>query len=113
MKRDWTEAREKVDTEGCCRVCGPRVVMSKDATRVEAAHVIGRARDTGGKVDAMSVVPLCGPATSSSTCHGRYDAHRLDLLPYLTPAEQARAVADAGGIESARRRISGRHPAAA
>jgi hypothetical protein len=102
MKRDWADARAKVDAEGSCRRC-------PTAFGVEAAHVIYRAHDVGSWVNPDSIVPLCGPATSSQTCHGLYDAHRLDLLPYLTLAEQVQAVQDAGGIESARRRICGRH----
>lgn len=50
-------------------------------------------------------MPLC-PA-SVSDCHGRYDRHELDLLPYLTVEEQARAVLDAGGIVAAYRRVTG------
>lgn len=36
----------------------------------------------------------------------RYDAHGLDVLEFLTAAEQVQAVRDAGGIESARRRTA-------
>lgn len=100
MKRDWSKARAKVDAERRCRVCG-------NTGRVEAAHVIGRARDRDGVVAAESIVPLCGPATDSGSCHGRYDGRKLDLLPYLTPEEQTRAVADAGGIVSATIRVCG------
>lgn len=106
VRRDWQDALAKVAAEGVCRVCGSTL-------RVEAAHVIGRARDRRRpdgivRVDPDSVVPLCGPATSSGTCHGRYDAHELDLAPYLTAEEGARAVLDAGGLWAAVRRVSGR-----
>lgn len=102
----WTDALAKVAAEGKCRVCG-------SVLRVEAAHVVGRARDRRGAdgitvVHPDSIVPLCGPATSSGTCHGRYDAHELDLAPYLTAEEGARAVLDAGGLWAAVRRVSGR-----
>lgn len=96
LRRDWSEAQSKRD-EGC-RICG--------AHPVELAHVVGRARDERrgnvAHVNADSIVPLCRGH------HQDYDAHRLDLMGYLTATEQARAVLDAGGIELARRRISGR-----
>lgn len=117
-KRDWILARAKVDHEGVCRVC-------RTSHRIEAAHVIGREHDrdaglnygrdaAGGKllVNPDRIVPLCGPATDLSTCHGKYDAHRLDLLPYLHVTEVLQAVADcssgrSNGFEGARLRICG------
>jgi hypothetical protein len=39
-------------------------------------------------------------------CHPLYDQHQLDILEFLSPAEQVQAVKDAGSIESARRRTS-------
>jgi predicted restriction endonuclease len=89
--RDWQFARAKVDYERGCRVCGSR-------SNVEAAHTIGRKHD-GAVVDADDIVPLCREH------HQLYDRHELDLLPYLTHAEQAAAVAHVG-IESARRRLT-------
>jgi hypothetical protein len=103
--RDWVSARAKVDDEGRCRV-------SRDCQgHIEAAHVIGREHDRRVhlpgrpddwwfEVDAASIAPLCRHH------HKLYDAHRLDLLPFLTVEEQTRAVADAGGIELARRRTA-------
>lgn len=90
MNRVWKEAREKVDAEAGCRVCGyPH--------RVEAAHVTGRVHDRpktpGAKtvyVAPDSVVPLCRDH------HTQYDAHNLDLLPHLFKPEQLRAVEDLG-----------------
>jgi hypothetical protein len=109
--RDWTEARAKVSAERVCRL-GEAWVAGADACQgaVQAAHVIGRSKadephpDGSGRliVRAMDVVPLCGYH------HAEYDAHRLDLLPYLTPSEQTRAVQVAGGIMAALVRISGR-----
>lgn len=108
MKRDWSAIQTDRDTP--CRVCG-------SVGKTERAHVAGRRHDRLARsdngvalshrvVDPDSIVPLCGPATDSSSCHYLYDAHRLDLLPHLTPAEEVRAVADLGGIEAARRRLA-------
>lgn len=60
----------------------------------------------GGEV-ADAIVPLC------RRCHARYDAAQLDLLPFLSPAEQAHAVLLAGGIVAALRIITGRREVAA
>ncbi len=113
IKRDWSEAVDKVQEEGRCRVClaPDGIEDGGDVIRLQAAHVIGREHDgvkvgpKGGEtlfVRRESVVPLC------QFCHIQYDARRLDLLPYLFLPEQVRAVEDAGGIASANRRISGR-----
>lgn len=102
-RRDWDAAIAKRDAEGCCRVCGA-------TTNLEAAHVMGREHDEpahpGSRV--LYVAParifvLCGPFPAG--CHGDFDHHRLDVLHLLTADEQAQAVADAGGIEQARRRL--------
>lgn len=96
-QRVWTEGANAKRAEGC-RVCGYH--------EVELAHVTGRTHDKprtpGAKtvyVEPESVVPLC------KEHHVAYDSHRLDLLSYLHPAEQVRAVEDLGSIESARRRL--------
>lgn len=109
-RRDWTIARLKVDEQegGRCRVC-------RTNHRVEAAHIIGREADRYVDGEPQSqpwvvlptrIVPLCGPATDPTTCHGKYDLHRLNLIGYLAPEEEARAVLDAGGLEQARVRIA-------
>jgi hypothetical protein len=115
VTRDWRLAREKVALEGNrCRVCPCR-------WRVEAAHVIGREHDKSpplrgfevwrvGEVVPDRIVPLCGPATDSATCHGKHHAHRLELLPHLTLPEQLQAVADAGGIHAALGRLIDKSP---
>ena len=95
-RRNWKEARAKVDAEnGRCRVCG--------APNAEAAHVIPRslAPGVGNNMSADNIVPLCG-----DQCHPAYDRHELDLLPYLTLAEQVAAVRQAGGIALAYRRTT-------
>lgn len=100
--REWRDARAKVDREGACRACGA-------AGRLEAAHTIRREHDAlidpqqprlGRYVHPDDVVPLC------KRCHDRYDGRapeRLDLLPHLTLAEQARAVSHVGLVAAARR----------
>jgi hypothetical protein len=102
IRRDWSDARLKVDDEGRCRRC------LRSDVRLEAAHVLGRkfdrARVEGSTtkvryVHPDSVLPLC------ETCHREYDAHRIGILGFLTKKEQVRAVEDAGSIESARRRL--------
>lgn len=90
-RRDWREARAKVDREAECRVCGTPYDL-------QAAHVIGRSHDpSNGKVRPVDVVPLCGP------CHQRYDSRALSLLPYLTHDEQAAAVGHVGMVSAYRR----------
>ncbi len=116
-RRDWTHARAKVEVENKCRVCGRDPGrLAREGLRLEAAHTIGRGRDwaaakqkpgSATTVRPGDIVPLCGPATTTSTCHSKYDRHQLDLLPYLTEAEQVAAVEAAGGIEKARRRLTG------
>lgn len=103
MRYDYTEARAKVDREGCCRVCGGR-------RQLEAAHIVPKAYDPDlGKglriVTDLAIVPLCGPLTDHA-CHTRYDRHELNLLPYLTNAEQGEAVAKMG-MDRALHRMSG------
>lgn len=94
MKRDWTEARAKVEEEGCCRACG-----SSDFAFLEAAHIIPRSRVTSGGEHPANVVPLC------SSCHRDQHAGRLELLPLLTLVEQS-YIAGLVGIENARRRTT-------
>lgn len=94
-RRDWTAARAKVEAEGACRACGI-------GGRLEAAHIIPRSiNPTEANMDATGICPLC------PSCHREYDSHELDLLPYLTPVEQAHAVLMASGIVSAERIITG------
>lgn len=130
-KREWEDARRKIEDEGQCRNCGRNAY----AARIEAAHTLGREHDEGkvcpecqGQaldkahcercngwgyvlyVNPLDVIPLCGPATSTGTCHGRQHAHQLDLLPILTAAEQVRAVQVVGTIAGAYRALAGQLP---
>ena len=85
--------RNKVQAEGKCRVCG----IPDTVTTIDPAHATDRS--IGGCDSPDCVVPLC------RICHDRYDAHDLDLLPFLTKTEQAHSVLHLG-IEAARQRIT-------
>jgi hypothetical protein len=102
--RDWTDARAKVEEEGCCRIC------KRSGRKLEAAHILGREHDgpkigAGGKplkelhVDPDRIVPLCGPFPEG--CHGEVHANQVNLVHHLTMPEQLQAVEDAGGIAPA------------
>lgn len=113
IRRDWSQARRKVDTEGRCRVCG-------SSWRVEAAHVIPRSVAPNGGEHPDAIVPLCGDYVDHVTgqavkgCHSRYDdkSEGLDLRPYLTAGELEAAVAAAGTWGMAERIISSDREAA-
>jgi hypothetical protein len=96
-RRDWSDAREKVEAEGRCRVCG--------ITRgLQAAHITRRSFDApkpGRKtlwVNPDSILPLC------PRCHSEYDSHEISILGKLTHPEQLKALGDMGTIEAVRRR---------
>lgn len=108
VRRDWSDARRKVDDEGRCRLC------SATGLPLEAAHILGRRYDRprveGSTTKTLyvrpsSIVPLCGSTPDREGCHSRYDSGEVSILAVLTLEEQLRAVEDAGGIELARRRI--------
>jgi hypothetical protein len=121
-RRDWSDARRKIEDEGRCRLC------SATGVKIDAAHVLGRRYDRprveGSSTKVLyvhpdSVVGLCSDTVVESSvgpdgvsenrvrrgCHSRYDAGEVSILAVLTVDEQVRAVQDAGGIELARRRI--------
>lgn len=112
-QRDWIGPLSKVFREGHCRGCGLQPsALAANGRRLEAAHILGRAFDRNRAdgvrvVDPDSVVPLCGPPTTTGTCHERYDAHALDLWDRLTEDERAWAV-ERVGQGQALRRIRGR-----
>lgn len=107
-KRDWSDARAKVEAEAQCRLSRWKPCEGP----LEAAHVVGRERDwfdlegyrTHGlrrlKVEPMRVVTLC------RRHHRLYDDHDIDLLGYLAPEEEAQAVIDSCGLEQARVRLA-------
>ena len=104
--RDWRDAHA-AHAAARCRIAqyDPRHVCEGP---LEHAHVSGRKYDKpreGTKtrwVHPDDVVKLC------QAVHRRYDAHDFDLLPYLTPEEQARAVLHRGSIIAAARHLGGR-----
>lgn len=88
-RRDWGPAWDKVREEGCCRVC------HRSSVPIDPAHIIPRSR--GGTMDPLCICPLCRDH------HTLFDQHELELLPFLTLAEQAYAVALVGIAEAYRR----------
>lgn len=103
-RRDWRQAREKVDDEGRCRVCG------RSGVKLDAAHIVPRSVVPPGPGEAPdNIVPLC-----HERCHPAYDGGRLDLLPFLTMGEQASAVMlHPDGLVGALRRVTGDRQVAA
>lgn len=97
-------ARQKVDDEGVCRVCG-----LGGPERLDAAHTWDRSLGGPGFDDPDAIVPLCSAikGAGAGACHDRYDAHQLDLLPFLRTEEQVALVRYAGSIERARNRARG------
>lgn len=92
MKRDWTEARAKVQREGRCRHCGAGAYL-------EAAHVVPRSRIGAGRgaEDPRNIVPLC------RLCHAAQHRGELELLPLLRLDEQSYVVSLVGIAEAWRR----------
>lgn len=121
VRRDWSDARRKIEEEGRCRLC------SATGVKLDAAHILGRRYDRprvpGSATKVLyvhpdSVIPLCHDQVVEATdrdgrassrvrkgCHTRFDSGEVSILAILNPDEQVRAVQDAGGIELARRRI--------
>lgn len=95
-------ARAKVESEGCCRVCSVR------SRYCDAAHTFDRSLSRSGFTEPDLIVPLCSHAKGGNGCHDAYDAHQLDLLPWMTTDEQVALVRAAGSIERARNRAMGR-----
>jgi hypothetical protein len=93
-------ARQKVEHEGKCRVC------PLSARYCDAAHTIDRSLSRSGFDDADLIVPLCSDIKGGAGHHQMYDAHTLDLLPYLTNEEQAAMVREVG-MARAWRRVTG------
>ena len=105
IRRDWSDARRKVEDEGRCRRCLRPPSYDR---KLEAAHVIGRRHDKPRVEGSTTKVLYVHPDSiwvACSDCHRAYDAKEIGILPFLTLAEQVRAVQDAGSIESARRRL--------
>lgn len=107
MKRNMGLARAKVEQEGRCRiaVAALRVDLGEKygpcQGPLEAAHVVERRYDDEPTVPPSDVIPLC------SFHHARYDARRISVLEFLTPEEQAAAVAKLGIVRALKRTTSG------
>ncbi len=87
MKRDTEALRARLQAEPRCRVC-------RSGESVQVHHVV--ARSSVQDDSPLNTVPLC------FRCHTDFHDHRLDLLGYLTPEEQASAVILTRSIEAAR-----------
>ena len=95
-------ARQKLEREGMCRVCG-----DQNLDHLDCAHTWDRSLGSSGFDTPELCVPLCSKIKGGTGCHDRYDARRLDLLPHLSLDEQVALVRAAGGIERARNRAIG------
>jgi hypothetical protein len=94
--------RQKVEDEGACRVCGA------PAYQCDAAHIWDRGMKGGDFSDPDLICTLCSLFKGGNGCHDKYDARKLNLLPYLKLEEQVAMVKAAGGIERARKRAIGK-----
>lgn len=94
-------ARAKVEREGQCRVCGAPAAVC------DAAHLWDRSLGGTGFDDEDLCVPLCSTIKGGTGCHDLYDAHQLDLRPYVTVDEAVAVVRAAKTIERARNRLAG------
>ena len=112
-RRVWDDAVNKVSSESHCRFCGmDSYRLASHGLRLETVHLCPRIYDPIDEdgiawVDPNIVVAACGPATSSSSCHSRFDRGHIDALPHLTREEQA-AVVLAVGLEDAYVRLTSR-----
>lgn len=106
--RNWDDI--EIDHMTPCLICGI-------VGRTERAHVLGRRYDQPHPdrpnskrlwVNPLDIVPLCGPALDTHSCHYRYDHGEIDLLDKLPFEQQVRAVSLAGSIENARMRLAPR-----
>ncbi len=79
----------------------------------DAAHLWDRSLGGGGFDEEDLCVPLCSRIKGGGGCHDDYDAHRLDLRPYVTVDEAVAMVRAARSIERARNRLAGVDPAPA
>lgn len=95
-------AREKVESEQACRVCG-----EGPAEKLDAAHLVDRSLASGGYNNPLNVIPLCSKHKGGVGCHEDYDGHRLSILPYLTRDEEVRVVQQLG-ITRSYKRLTGR-----
>lgn len=93
----------------------PTIVLSYEIRFHEAPATLtcpvceGEGSETPGVlwVNPDDIIPLCGPATSTNTCHGRQHRGELDLLPVMKEHEQIRLVQLTGNIAQAFRIAAG------
>lgn len=112
VRRKWTDALIKTEREGKCRNCArERATLVRMGRTLETVHLIGRTfdrvRDGVRYVDPDSTMPLCGPPTTTGTCHNLFDSHTLNLWGHLKSRERTWVI-DRVGEGQARRKIEGR-----
>lgn len=92
MKPLTKAQKEKVASEELCRTCGSR-------PSTDGHHVINRS--VSRRPDSTdAIIPVC------RLCHSEIHAGNVDVLPFLTIAEQADSVYAAGSLATAWRRLS-------
>ena len=102
-KERWAEVYERYGPAPDCRI------RTRDAGHhcvgpIQMMHITPRKLDRG-VVNPLDVMPGC------RLVHDQYDGRhqaRLDLIPYMTSREQARAVERLGSLERAIKHCSGR-----
>lgn len=97
MERIQREGAAGIEIGAACIVCW--------RPGTDRAHLIDRSLAPDPKGDPLRTVRLCRQH------HDEYDAHALDLLPYLEPrhrAELAKAV-EVHGLVSTLERVTGQH----
>lgn len=96
MARDWSEAKEKCEEEGCCRYCGKEYPEDEYP---DPAHVVPRS--LGGGQAKASIIPLC------RGCHTQYDEGQIGILGIATLEEELEAVRTLGSLTRAYEYLGG------
>lgn len=106
--REHDERREPRIVDVPCPVCGAAAGQTCSVPDHDERISASQSAPAHLHVHADDVVPLCAHRIDGTEgCHPRYDGRRLDLLPHLTHAEQARAVGHVGIARALNRLTSG------
>lgn len=102
-RRDYsavTDYLEQTNRHAYCWVCGI-------STCLEYAHISGRIHDDAS-IHPLDIAVMCN--AFANDCHGSYDRHDLDLVPFLTQAHIDRAKQLLGAGKAAIRLRGSRNP---